>query len=96
MQTVADKPYSIFNSIMNSTFCFAYFESPDEHMMKEYILHPSKRLKILSKVYVSPSIEHLGQLCIHNYFIIVLMKFDRQSGLVSISPKSQDVVRSDV
>ena len=96
MQTVADKPYSIFNSVMNSTFCFAYFESPDEQMMKDYILHPSKRIEILSKVYVSPSIEHLGQLCIHNYFIIVLMKFDRQSGLVSISPKSQDVVRSDV
>jgi hypothetical protein len=73
---------------MNSPFCFAYFESPDEQMMKQYILNPAQRLVILPKVYISPSIEHLGQLCIHNFFIIVLMKFDRLNGLVSIEPKS--------
>lgn len=60
MQTVEEKPYSIFNSVMNSPFCFAYFESPDEQMMKKYILEPDQRIKMLPKVYISPSIVHLG------------------------------------
>lgn len=96
MPTVDVKPYQIFESVMNNPICFAFFESPDEQTMKQYILNPSQRLTILPTIYIAPSIKHLGQLCMHNYFIIILMNFDRILGLVSCNAKAVDVVKSDV
>ena len=71
----------------------AYFESAHETEMKEYVLYPKVRSQ--KAHIIAPSLEGLGALCQHNYFIIVLFKYTSK-GLQAILPFSQDIHQSDV